>query len=54
MNTQQEYQITNTFASESFPIWSPVNNNELLFVREGDIYKVNISDINKSTNTTNS
>jgi Tol biopolymer transport system component len=47
MNTSsQEYQITNTPASESFPIWSPVNNDELLFVREGDIYKVNISDIN--------
>jgi len=48
--TRQEYQITNTPELESFPMWSPIDNNKLLFIRNmrsitnpnGDIFIANI------------
>ena len=54
INTRQEYQITNTPELESFPMWSPIDNNKLLFIRNrgsitnpnGDIFIADISDIN--------
>ncbi len=54
INTRQEYQITNTTALEGLPMWSPIDNNKLLFIRNngaqdnpnGDIYIVDITDIN--------
>jgi len=54
MNTGIEYQITNTSKSESFPLWSPIDNNKLLFIRNNgdqnnpndDIFIADISNIN--------
>jgi Tol biopolymer transport system component len=53
INTQQEYQITNTPELEGFPMCSPTDNNKLLFIRNmgnitnpnGDIFIADISDI---------
>jgi Tol biopolymer transport system component len=53
MNTQQEYQITNDPAAEGSPMWSLIDNNKLLFIRNngdqdnpnGDIYIVDINNL---------
>jgi hypothetical protein len=53
INTRQEYQITNTPELEVLPMWSPIDNNKLLFIRNmgsitnpnGDIFIADISNI---------